>query len=164
MRRRLQAIEDRLQILNLLAGALISADTGDADYQRKMYSPEALMDRDGDVLQGGSTLASIMLSTDHQAAITDGMAHIGGPWHICLRDSEATAVGYVQILVSERSAMPVGLGNYAVQAGLRSWRLTANRWELAKNDGAWQIVSRIIRAAPSTEARALLCLGGKLAV
>ena len=59
LERRLRAIEDRLEIYNLIAGHPPSADTGNARYAEAVFTADAVFDRGGDLSGGHVRLGGI---------------------------------------------------------------------------------------------------------
>jgi hypothetical protein len=67
---RLRAIEDRLEIYNLIASHPPSADTGAADYARSVYTEDGVIDLGGAKTASGRDAIAAMLGVPgHQAAI-----------------------------------------------------------------------------------------------
>ena len=76
---RIRAIEDRLEILNLIASHPPSADTGADYYTRAAYVADGELDLGrGKAVAGNETIAAITRTPAHQAAIAGGLAHITG--------------------------------------------------------------------------------------
>jgi len=158
---RLRAVEDRLEILNLLAGSPFSSDIPSTSFWEAMYDEQAVMDRGGGLEQiiGRNAVVSILDSAEHAAAVASGMAHVAAPPHIRIDGNRAVATGYLQILVPNPLGPEVGLGQYLPTQGLLVWRLTANRWELERTDQGWRVTKRSIRAVPTPDALTLLHRG-----
>jgi hypothetical protein len=158
---RLQAVEDQLSILNLLAGSPFSSDVPSPSFWRSMYDTEAIMDRgEGqEELKGIDALVAILDSDHHMAAVASGMAHVAAPPYIRVDGDRAVATGYLQILIPNPEGPEVGLGQYPAAKGLLVWRLTANRWELERTAQGWRVTRRYIRAAPTRSGLQLLQRG-----
>src|SRR6266576_7180032 len=76
---RLRAIEDRLEIYNLIASHPPSADTAADFYTRAVYAEDGVFDRDPH--PGGSgneEIAAMVRSPAHAVAIDGGLAHFCG--------------------------------------------------------------------------------------
>src|SRR4029450_3370823 len=102
---RIQAIEDRLDILNLIASHPPSADTGADYYTRAAYLPDGELDLGRGTATGGAnatagneTIAAVTRTPAHQAAIAGGLAHIAGLPRIELDGDRAVVVSDLQIL------------------------------------------------------------------
>ena len=72
--RRIRAIEDRLEIYNLIAGHPPSADTGNAAYAEAVFTADAAFDRGPDLsgAVGNKAIGANLQSAGHQAAIAGG--------------------------------------------------------------------------------------------
>ena len=161
LERRLRAVEDRLEILNLLGGSPFSSDVPSPAFWEAMYEEQAVMDRGAglDEIRGREKLVDIVRGAPHMAAVRGGMAHFAGLPHVRIDGDRAVATGYLQIIVPHREGPEIGLGDYPPSAGLVVWRLSANRWELERTPDGWRITKRTIRTVPSIEALDLLRRG-----
>src|ERR1700752_5367040 len=93
LEQRVRAIEDRLEIYNLIAGHPPSADTGADYYAEAVYTEDGVFDR-GEALSGATgnmAIAASLKSTGHQAAIAGGLAHV--TWGPPIQPDGATSVG-----------------------------------------------------------------------
>jgi hypothetical protein len=105
---RLRAIEDRLEIYNLIASHPPSADTGADYFSRAVFAEDAVLDLGGDKKAAGKdAIAAIVTTPGHQAAIAGGLAHFTGLPHITLDGDEAVVTSYLQILAPHPSAEPI---------------------------------------------------------
>src|SRR5437868_10209311 len=76
---RIRAIEDRLEIYNLIASHPPSADTGADYYTRTAYVEDGELDLGrGKATAGNETIAAVTKTPAHQAAIAGGLAHFAG--------------------------------------------------------------------------------------
>ena len=156
---RLRAIEDRLEILNLIASHPPSADTGADYYTLRAYAEDGVFDR-GEHLSGGKSnreVAAVMKSPGHQAAIAGGLAHFAGLPHIAIDGDTAVVTSYLQILTPQKAGDPVDVPNHGASRGFRIHRVGANRWELVRTAQGWRIKRRTLRPLDGSEpARQLL--------
>src|SRR4051794_5488140 len=144
---RLGAVEDRLEILNLIASHPPSADTGADYYTVQVYAEDGVFDR-GEHLtgaKGNQEIAAILKMPGHQAAIAGGLAHFAGLPHIAVDGDAAVVTSYLQILTPDASAEPVEVPNHGASKGFRIHRVAANRWELTRTPQGWKIKSRTLR-------------------
>ena len=149
---RIRAIEDRLDILNLIASHPPSADTGADYYTRAAYLPEGELDLGrGKATAGNETIAAVTRTPAHQAAIAGGLAHIAGLPRIELDGDRAVVVSYLQILTPHPTAPPHEVPNHGVSQGFRIHRVAANRWELERTADGWKIRRRTVRTLDGTE-------------
>ena len=141
---RLRAIEDRLEIYNLIASPPPSADTGADYYTRSVYTEDGVFDRgaglDGAV--GHEAIGAFTLTPAHQEAIAGGIAHLSALPYIELDGDEAFVTSYLQILHPDREAEPRELPNHGTTNGFRVHRVVANRWSLVRTPEGWRIKSR----------------------
>jgi SnoaL-like protein len=155
---RLRAVEDRLEILNLIASHPPSADTGADHYVRSIYVDDGVIDLGGGkAANGKEAVAAIVKTPGHQAAIAGGLAHFCGMPHITLDGDEAIATSYLQILTPHPTAEPIEVPNHGTTKGFRIHRVGANRWELVRTPAGWKVKRRTLRPLDGSEpARELL--------
>lgn len=150
---RLQAVEDRLAIYNLLATHPLSADTGDATFVNAIYSDDTVFDR-GEHLAGArgrDSMLALVQSAAHQQAIAGGLAHFGNLPMIELHGDHAFATSYIMIITPDHAGEGRELANHGNSTGYRIHRLVANRWMLERQAGAWRIKERRIRFHDGSE-------------
>lgn len=149
---RLRAIEDRLEIYDLIASHPPSADTGADYYTRQAYLQDGTIDLGGGKSATGSaTIAAVTQSPAHQAAIAGGLAHFAGLPKIDISGDEAVVTSYLQILTPHPSDSPHEVPNHGVSRGFRIHRVAANRWELARTTQGWKIRRRTVRTIDGSE-------------
>ena len=155
---RLRAIEDRLEILNLIASHPPSADSGADYFTRAVYTPDGTIDLGGGKgAQGNEAIAGMVKEPGHQAAIAGGLAHFCGLPRIEIDGDSATVTSYLQILTPHPTAEPYEVPNHGATKGFRIHRVGANRWELVRTDQGWKIKRRTLRPLDGSEpARELL--------
>ena len=151
--RRLRAIEDRLEIYNLIASHPPSADTGAAAYAEFVYAEDGVFDRGPDLsgATGNKAIAASLKSDGHQAAIAGGIAHFTGLPHIVLDGDTAVVTSYLQILTPRKSGEPVEVPNHGASRGYHIHRVVTNRWEFARTPSGWKIKRRTLRLVDGTE-------------
>jgi uncharacterized phage infection (PIP) family protein YhgE len=153
LEQRLRAIEDHLQILNLIASHPPSADTGADDYTAQVYAEDGEFDRGASLMgaKGNRAIAAITQTPGHQAAIAGGLAHFAGLPHVVIDGDQAVVTSYLQILTPNASAEPVEVPNHGVSKGFRIHRVGANRWELIRTAQGWKIKRRTLRPLDGSE-------------
>lgn len=158
---RLTLLEDRLEIFTLLAGLAHSSDTADQTYQTHAYRYDCVMDRNNaaELIIRNEAIVAIIGGPQHSRAIEADMVHFAGLPLVQIDGDNAVATGYLQIVVPVEQGERTALDGYGVSPGLAIWRLTANRWELAKDSNGWRVTRRIIRSVPSAEIRQLMAPG-----
>jgi hypothetical protein len=150
---RLRAIEDRLEIYNLIASHPPSADTGAAAYTEFVYAEDGVFDRGPDLsgATGNKAIAAGLKSEGHQAAIAGGIAHFTGLPHIALDGDTAIVTSYLQILTPRKTGEPVVVPNHGASQGYHIHRVVTNRWELARTPSGWKIKRRTLRLVDGSE-------------
>jgi hypothetical protein len=155
---RISAIEDRLEILNLIASHPPSADSGADYFTRQVYTEDGVIDLGGGkTATGNAEVAGMVKTPGHQAAIAGGLAHFCGLPRIEIDGDTATVTSYLQIITPHPTAEPYEVPNHGVTKGFRIHRVGANRWELVRTADGWKIKRRTLRPLDGTEpARELL--------
>ena len=150
---RIRAIEDRLEIYNLIAGHPPSADTGAGAYAEAVYTEDGIFDRGPGLpgAAGNKALGALLNSDAHRAAIAGGLAHFAGLPHVTLDGDEATVISYLQILTPKRSGEPVEVPNHGASRGYHIHRVVTNRWELKRTAAGWKIKRRTIRLVDGSD-------------
>src|SRR5437763_12398920 len=149
---RIRAIENRLEIYNLIAGHPPSADTGADYYTRTAYVADGELDLGrGKAMAGNETIAAVTRTPAHQAAIAGGLAHFAGLPRIELDGDRAVVTSYLQILTPHPTAEPREVPNHGVSNGFRIHRVAANRWELVRGAAGWKIKRRTLRPLDGSE-------------
>jgi hypothetical protein len=144
---RIRAIEDRLEIDNLIASHPPSADTAGSDHIAASWVEDGVFDRGENLSspRGRENIAKQVLSADHQAAIERGLAHFTSLPHVAIDGDSAVVTSYLQILVPQTQGDPVDVPNHGSSKGFRIHRMTANRWELVRTAQGWRIKRRTLR-------------------
>jgi hypothetical protein len=155
---RLRAVEDRLEILNLIASHPPSADTAAQAYIQSIFLEDAVLDLGGGKrADGNKPISEIVTRPEHGAAIEGGLAHFAGLPHIALDGDRATVTSYLQILTPHPTADDIQVPGHGTSKGFRVHRVGANRWELKRTPQGWKIARRTLRTLDGTDpARALL--------
>jgi SnoaL-like domain len=79
---RITATEDRLEILNLLAGSAFSSDVASEAYWTKMFTEDATFDRGTKQDKGRNEILKIINAPEQKEAIKAGMTHLAMLPHI----------------------------------------------------------------------------------
>jgi hypothetical protein len=150
---RIRAVEDRLEIYDLIASHPPSADTGGKDHIAASWVDDGVFDRGENLSspRGRDAISDQVLSPEHQAAIARGLAHFTGLPHVAIDGDTATVTSYLQILVPQTQGDPVDVPNHGSSRGFRVHRLTANRWELVRTREGWKIKHRTLRQLDGSE-------------
>jgi SnoaL-like domain len=150
---RIRAIEDRLEIYNLIASHPPSADTGGSEHIAASWVEDGMFDRGENLSspRGRDMLAKQVLSPEHQAAIAGGIAHFTGLPYVEIDGDRAVVISYLQILVPQTQGDPVDVPNHGSGKGFRVHRMTANRWELVRTPQGWKFKHRALRQLDGSE-------------
>ena len=150
---RLRAIEDRLDIYNLIASHPPSADTGSAAYAESVYTDDGLFDRGPGLTSttGNKAMAALLTSPGHQAAIAGGLAHFTGLPHVTIEGDDAVVISYLQILTPKKTGEEVEVPNHGASRGYHIHRVVTNRWELKRTASGWKIKRRTLRLVDGSE-------------
>ncbi|NKY51960.1 nuclear transport factor 2 family protein [Nocardia vermiculata] len=143
---RVQALEDKAAIQEVLTAYGPAVDAGDADAVARLWADDAVYDIDIRVMEGRDAITDMVRTPPHQDFINEGCGHLLDPVHI--RVDGDTAVATCHSLLLRRNLD---------EDSFRVWRVTANRFELARIDGRWLIRRRTARVLDgSAAARELL--------
>jgi len=153
LEQRIRAIEDRLEIYNLIAGHPPSADTGADYYAAAVYTEDGAFDRGPNLsgATGSRAIAASLKSEGHQAAIAGGLAHFTGLPHVVLDGDQAVVTSYLQILTPKKSGDMVEVPNHGASRGYHIHRVVTNRWELVRTASGWKIKRRTLRLVDGSE-------------
>src|ERR1700690_4264 len=153
LKQRIRAIEDRLEIYNLIASHPPSADTGADYYAEAVYTEDGVFDRGSDLsgASGNKAIAASLKSPGHQAAIAGGLAHFTGLPHIALDGDRAIVTSYLQILTPNKSGTAVEVPNPGASRGYHIHRVVTNRWDLLRTAAGWKIKRRTLRLVDGSE-------------
>ena len=144
---RLQALEDREAIRDLIARYGPLADRGDAAGVAALWAEDGRYTIHGfGTATGHSEIAALIEGTTHQQLMADGCAHLLGPVALELLGDHAIAVGHSIVL-------------RWTGAQFEAARVAANRWELRRTASGWRVTLRENALLKGEEAaRALLTL------
>jgi hypothetical protein len=153
LEQRIRAIEDRLEIYNLIASHPPSADTGNAAYAEAVYTEDGVFDRGPGLAgaAGNKALGALLESAGHQAAIAGGLAHFTGLPYVAVDGDAAVVISYLQILTPKKTGEAVEVPNHGSSRGYHIHRVVTNRWELVRTASGWKIKRRTIRLVDGSE-------------
>ncbi|WP_040801719.1 nuclear transport factor 2 family protein [Nocardia higoensis] len=147
---RVRALEDKAAVHDVLTAYGPAVDAGDAETVGRLWAENAVYDIDIRVMEGREAITEMVRTAPHQDYIHEGCGHLLDPVHI--RVDGDTAVATCHSLLLRRNAD---------EDSFRVWRVTANRFELARVDGAWLITRRTARLLDGSAAgRELLARAG----
>ena len=152
---RLQAIEDRLEILNLIAAHPPGADSASHDYAESFWLADGTIDVAGQP-KAYETMIGVLNTPGFAEAQRQGICHFTGLPHIVIDGDRAVATSYLQILAADPEGKPFELSAHGTSKGFKVCRLSANRWELQRTPQGWRIKSRTLRGMDNPGSRELL--------
>jgi len=153
LEQRIRAIEDQLEIYNLIASHPPSADTGAGRYAEAVFTEDGVFDRGANLAgaTGNKAMAALLESDGHKAAIAGGLAHFTGLPYVALDGDTAVAISYLQILTPNKTGEPIEVSNHGASRGYHIHRVVTNRWELVRTEAGWKIKRRTLRLVDGSE-------------
>lgn len=140
--KRVQSLEDRLDILQLIMSYPLALDSGAEKHCRSAWAETGVFDRgssDPAAHSGGyqgaygvETIIEELNGPALQEARNTGLAHLMTTPHVVVQGDKAVATNYNQLVEHG-------------QTGFHTTRVTANRWELVRQQGKWRIQRRVLR-------------------
>jgi hypothetical protein len=151
--KRLQTVEDQLEIQNLMTRYGLAADCGNDELamachtehaQYRVSAPQA--GREGEyedlVLKGREAIGTMLRSKLHQSMLPN-TAHTVGPSDVLVNGDSAQAVGYSRLYLREEDQP-------------RLMRLAINQWLFERVCGQWLIARRDSRLVGEEAAQKIL--------
>ncbi len=126
--RRLQVLEDRAAISDLIARYGPAADAGDAEAVAALWTPDGTYRFDDTVLDADGIAALVTIPT-HREYLRRGCAHVISAPRIDLDGDTAVAVTHSVVLVRDGETWVAE-------------RVSANRWELMRTAAGWSVHHR----------------------
>lgn len=130
---RLQAAEDEIAIIRIVASYGPMVDSGSVDHAPALFAPHGVYDSNDARLNGPRAIADMLGERGHQDLLAKGIAHVMGlPW-VRLNGDTAVAVNCSRLYMCEA-------------AGYSLFRVAQNVWKLQRQtDGTWTVVERTNR-------------------
>jgi ketosteroid isomerase-like protein len=130
---RLRAVEDRLEIYNVISAYGPAVDGCNLDAMGQVYAEDGVYDvRDFRYMDGLSEIRDMMDGKGHRMLTGNGAAHVGTLPHVELDGDRAIATNYSIILGRDPEGEPKLL------------RLNISRIYLSRGEDGWRIDRRII--------------------
>jgi uncharacterized protein (TIGR02246 family) len=141
---RLQALEDREAIRDLIARYGPLADSGDAQGLAALWCEDGEYEVVGfATAKGHAQIAALIDGEFHRALMADGCAHVLGPVTVNISGDSATAIGHSVVF-------------RCVQDAFEAFRVAANRWTLVRTKQGWRVSHRANALLDGTEAARIL--------
>ena len=143
--RRVQALEDELAIHRLIVRYGLAVDTGDGERTAAVFTPDGVYDADVRLMNGRGAVVDMVRSDRHQNMV-GRCAHQIGPAVVRVDGDRAVALGYSRVYLRSDDRIDI-------------YRVSLNRWELERRNGAWLIARRLTRLLGHDEAKAIFADG-----
>lgn len=143
---RLQVLEDREAIRDLIARYGSLADRGDSEGLARLWEEDGTYEVTGfATAHGRAEVAALIDAPYHRELMADGCAHVLGPVSVTVEEGSATAVGHSVVLRHHE-------GTFSV------FRVSANCWTLRRDatDGQWRVQHRANALLDGAEAARVL--------
>lgn len=143
---RLQALEDREAVREVIARYGPLADRGDAQALAALWEEDGTYEVVGfATARGRAEIAALIDAPYHRELMADGCAHVLGPVSVTVEGDSATAVGHSVVLRHHE-------GTFSV------FRVSANCWTLRRDadDGQWRVQHRANALLDGAEAARVL--------
>lgn len=130
LQRRVQELEDRWEVLQVVAAYGPAVDAGDADAVADLWTEDGTYDVDGAFVMSGRDAIAAMVSSDaHQGYIHAGAGHLQQVPHVEVDGDTAVALHHAQLVLRD-------------EHGYRVDRVTAHRWDLVRTADGWRATNR----------------------
>lgn len=150
LERRVRALEDQLAISQLIATYGPAVDSESAGTVGELWSADGVYDPGGvSPYVGRAAVGDLVYGERHQGYLAAGCAHVLSAPRVSVDGDVAVAVNHSRVYLKDGPHW-------------RLERVSANRWELERIDGTWQVIRRTNRLLDGTpEARRLLIPPGR---
>jgi len=129
---RVRRLEDELAIQRVIAEYGLAVDVGDGERAAGTFTRDGVYDVDVGRMDGRDAVRAMIAGARHQSMVGH-CAHQMGPAVVReLTADRAIATGYSRVYLE-------------TPAGTHVYRVSFNRWELEKRDGAWLVARRLTR-------------------
>jgi len=145
LEQRVRTLEDELAIHRLINRYGLAVDTGDAARSGAVFAREAVYDVDVRLMEGRAAVEDMVRSEHHQKMVGH-CAHQMGPLIVRPNGDRAVALGYSRVYLRD-------------DGGIEVYRVSFNRWDLERRQGAWTIVHRRTRLLGHDEGKEIFAAG-----
>ena len=132
LERRLARAEDLLSIYRFVASYGPAVDSNTLAPAVRMWTEDGAYDLDVGVWEGHEQLRELFEGDIHQGLVAGGCAHLLSMPRITVDGDTAVVTCYQQMVRNTGDGFEIA-------------RLSANRWELMRQDGSWAIQTRTSR-------------------
>jgi hypothetical protein len=149
LRARINRLEDLLAVQATIAGYGLTIDGGMTTLGGNLWTEDCLYDSDGAANGGYRTRAEMEALIDAARAATLGFAHLTNLPAVVVDGDRASAYA--------ASHLPIAADGQQFSVS----RVSANKWDLRRVDGQWQIQQRTSRVLGSSEATEIFAEGAR---
>ena len=133
LEKRLQLLEDRLAIFQLVASYGPAVDSLSENDVAAIWTEEGIYDAGGSAPYVGRQKIGKLIESDlHKKFVAAGCAHVGSLPYLTIDGDTAVATNYTRVYVRDGDHWTVA-------------RASANRWELVRNTDGWRVKHRLNR-------------------
>jgi len=130
---RVRALEDQVEIMQLVAQYGPAADSGAAEAAAGLWTDDGIFDVAGNFeLRGREAIAGMLGGPGHQGLIANGAAHVLTVPHIVIEGDEATGRSYALNIRWDAAASRFLVG-----------RVSANTWRWTRTGQGWRVAERV---------------------
>lgn len=143
LEQRLRTVEDELAITRLVLGYGPRVDSGSAEATAALWAEGGSYEFEAGLpaLRGRGGLSAMVRSDAHQAHLRRGCAHVLTAPHVTVSGDSAVATCYSL------------MHHYVPETGIfQVSRVSANRWDLVRDDDGWHVANRTNRLLNGDEA------------
>ncbi|WP_235735909.1 nuclear transport factor 2 family protein [Nocardioides alcanivorans] len=138
LEQRLRELEDKQEIVDLLASYGPLVDSGSADEVAALWSEDGVYDVDEICMNGRDEIRAMVRSDRHQGWIKGGCAHFLGPARVHVRGDSAVGVCHSLMIVNRG-------GDFETDPEFVVRRATAHHFELERSAQGWVVTRRTSR-------------------
>jgi hypothetical protein len=159
---RLQAIEDRLEIYNLIASHPPIADSLAQELMLAMFAPDGVLDGGP---RGPIKIHDLMSANDParrevmRDAAKMGLAHLSTLPYLKLGKNTAVAFSYTAVTVRDPTAEAIAVPAHGTGQGHRLFLIAGIRWDMRRIDGSWKLSRRKVVVCDGSDAPRELARG-----
>jgi len=145
LERRLREVEDRQEIMQLIATYGPAADTCTQAAIADLWTDDGTYTVVGhSTFEGSKHIGTLVEGASHQGYVSAGCSHVMAMPHIVVDGDTAVATGYSQVFVRDGDHWRVA-------------RASGNRWELVRTPAGWRVKARYNHLMDGSESsRALM--------
>lgn len=144
LERQVRMLEDHLDICRIISSYGPAADCGSGEFAASLWTKDGVFDAQVATWTGRQAIAAHIDGQAHERVMESGCAHVIGMPLVTIDGDRAIATCYARVYRWNEQGFDVS-------------RVTANRWELIRIEGHWQVNRRVNRLLDGNEdARQLL--------